>query len=102
MSIIGQIIVFVSVAILAMVRLALGIVLSIVAPVVLPVLVLLSGGGLLVTVGFACAGHWSHALKGLVAWFACTVALALFAGLAQLVNPYLFSVPVIVTNREGR
>ncbi len=97
---IARIAIFPAAIILMAFRLALGIVLSFLAPIVLPVLVLLSGGGLVVSIAFASAGHWHDAAKGLWACFVCSVALGLFAGVVQLVNPYIFSAPVTITNRR--
>lgn len=97
---IGRImVVFVVVALMAL-RLAAGIIVSLLALIVLPVLVLLSGSGLIVSIGFAYAGQWHDAAKGLWACLVCSVALALFAGVAQLLNPTIFSVRVTMTDRR--
>ena len=95
----GAIAVFAGLAVLLAFRIALAAVLAVVTPVVMPILALLSGGGLLVAIGFACVGHWHNAAIGLWACFACSVVLGLFAGLVQLVNPYIFSAPVTITTR---
>lgn len=91
---------FVAILILSVVRIALAAALSLIAPVVLPLLVLLSGGGLVIAGAFACTGHWHHALMAGWACLICTVMLTVFAGLVQLVNPYAFSVPVRIINLD--
>ena len=89
---------FVVLAVLLALRIALAAVLAVITPIVMPILALLSGGGLLVGIGFACAGHWHEAAKGLWACFICSGALGVVACLVQLVNPLAFSSPVTYTN----
>ncbi len=81
---------FVVLAVLLALRIALAAVLAVITPIVMPILALLSGGGLLVAIGFACAGHWHDAAKGLWACFICSVIFASVACLVQLVNPLAF------------
>jgi hypothetical protein len=81
-------------------RIAVAAVLAVVTPIVMPILALLSGGGLLVAIGFACAGHLHDAAKGLCACFICSVSFAGVACLVQLVNPLAFSAPVITTGKH--
>jgi hypothetical protein len=100
MNIVGKVALVFGTIVVSMFRLAVGIVVSFIAPIAMPILVLLSGGSLLVASGFACIGHWQDALKGLWACFVCSLMLAAFAGLVQLVAPYVFSLPVVVTNRR--
>jgi hypothetical protein len=93
-GVVYEIIGFAVLAILLALRIALAAVLAVVTPIVMPILALLSGGGLLVAIGFACVGHWHDAAKGLWACFICSVTFAVVACLAQLVNPLAFSAPV--------
>ena len=99
-KVVGLIMGFAALPVLLALRIAVAAVLAVVTPIVMPILALLSGGGLLVSIGFACAGQWHNAAKGLLACFACSVVLGLFACLAQLVNSYIFSVPATITNRR--
>jgi hypothetical protein len=95
---VGTIVGFAALTVLFSVRIALAVVLGAITPIVTPILALLSAGGLLVAIGFACGGHWHDALKVLCACIASSVALGIFAGIAQWVNPLAFSEPVVVTN----
>ncbi len=97
--VVGGIIGFAVLAILLALRIALAAVLAVITPIVMPILALLSGGGLLVAIGFACAGHWHDAAKGLWACFICSATFGVVACLAQLVNPSAFSVPMFTTNK---
>ncbi len=85
---------FAALAVLLALRIAVAAVLALVTPIIMPILALLSGGGLLVAIGFACAGHWHDAAKGLWMSFICSVIFAGAACLAQLVNPLAFSLVV--------
>lgn len=89
---------FAALAILLALRIALAAVFAVITPIVMPILALLSGGGLLVAIGFACAGHWHDAAKGLWACLICSVAFGVIAYLTQLVNPLAFSLNVAGTN----
>jgi hypothetical protein len=101
--VVGRIIGFAGFAVLLALRIALAAVLAVITPIVMPILALLSGGGLLVAIGFACAGHWHDAAKGLWACFICSVVFAGVACLVQLVNPLAFSLPVAIASphRKG-
>ena len=88
----------VAVVALTVVRIALAAALSLIAPLVLPLLVLLSGGGLVIAGVLACTAHWHQALMAGWACLICTILLTVFAGLIQLVNSYAFNLPVRVTN----
>jgi hypothetical protein len=94
--VVGGIIGFVLLAILLALRIALAAVLAVITPIVMPILALLSGGGLLVAIGFACAGHWHDAAKGLLACLICGFTFGVVSCLVQLVNPLAFSLPVAV------
>ncbi len=93
---------FVVLAVLLALRIALAAVLAVITPIVMPILALLSGGGLLVAIGFACVGHWHDAAKGLWACCICSVTFAGVACLVQLVNPSAFSQPVSLTRGSVR
>lgn len=93
--VVGGMIGFAMLAVLLALRIALAAVLAVITPIVMPILALLSGGGLLVAIGFACAGHWHDAAKGLWACLMCGSTFVSVAGLAQLVNPFAFGVPVV-------
>jgi hypothetical protein len=62
--VVGRIVGFAVLAVLLALRIAVAAVLAVVTPIVMPILALLSGGGLLVAVGFACAGHWHRGRCG--------------------------------------
>jgi hypothetical protein len=98
----GRIIGFAVLAVLLALRIAIAAVLAVITPIVMPILALLSGGGLLVSIGFACAGHWHDAAKGLWACFICSGTFAVVACLVQLVNPLAFSLPVSFVDRHVR
>jgi hypothetical protein len=98
----GAVIGFAALVVLLALRIAVAAVLAVVTPIVMPILALLSAGGLLVAIGFACAGHWHDAAKGLWACFICSVSFAVVACLAQLVNPLAFSLPVGFAGRRLR
>ena len=98
----GAVIGFAALAVLLALRIAVAAVLAVVTPIVMPILALLSGGGLLVAIGFACAGHWHDAAKGLLACVICSVTFAVVACLVQLVNPLAFSLPVGFAGRRMR
>lgn len=83
-----------AIVVLTVARVALAAILSLIAPLVLPLLVLLSGGGLVIAGAFAWTRHWHQAVIAGWACFICTVMLIGLAGLVQLVNPYAFSLPV--------
>ena len=100
--VVGRIIGFAVLAVLLALRIALAAVLAVITPIVMPILALLSGGGLLVAIGFACAEHWQDAAKGLWACLICSITFAVVACLVQLVNPLAFSLPVSVTGRRFR
>jgi hypothetical protein len=100
--VVGGIIGFVLLAVLLALRIALAAVLAVITPIVMPILALLSGGGLLVAIGFACAGHWRDASKGLEACFTCGVAFGVFAAIVQAVNPFAFSLPVSLLKQKHR
>jgi len=91
---------FAVLAILLALRIALAAVLAVITPIVMPILALLSGGGLLVAIGFACAGHWHDALKGFEATLICGFLLCAFATAAQIVNPNAFSHLVSITGTK--
>ncbi len=93
---------FAVLAVLLALRIAVAAVLAVVTPIVMPILALLSGGGLLVAIGFACVGHWHDAAKGLWACFICSVTFAVVACLVHLVNPLAFSLPVGFAGRRMR
>jgi hypothetical protein len=93
-KIVGRIVGFAALTVLLALRIALAAVLAVVTPIVMPILALLSGGGLLVAIGFACAGHWHDAAKGLWACLICSVTFGVLAGLIQWVNPRAFVAPV--------
>jgi hypothetical protein len=99
-KVVGAIIGFAVLAVLLALRIALAAVLAVITPIVMPILALLSGGGLLVAIGFACVGHWQDAAKGLWACFICSVTFAVVACLVQLVNPLAFSLPVGFVGRR--
>jgi hypothetical protein len=101
-KIVGGIIGFTALAVLLPVRIALAAVLAVTTPIVMPILALLSGCGLLVAIGFGCAGHWHDAAKGLWACFICSVTFAVVACLVQLVNPLAFSLSVGFVGRRIR
>jgi hypothetical protein len=94
--VVGGMIGFAVLAVLLAVRIALAAVLAVITPIVMPILALLSGGGLLVAIGFACAGHWHDAAKGLWACLICSAIFAAFSVVVKTVNPYAFSSIVIV------
>jgi hypothetical protein len=98
----GGIIGFAVLAVLLALRIALAAVLAVVTPIVMPILALLSGGGLLVAIGFACVGQWHDAAKGLWACLLCSGAFALIAGLTKMLNPLEFSDPVTIANGNRR
>jgi hypothetical protein len=100
--VVGGIVGFAVLVVLLALRIAVAAVLAVVTPIVMPILALLSGGGLLVAIGFACAGQWHDAAKGLWACFICSTTFGVVACLVQLVNPLAFSAPVVVTNRRPR
>jgi tetrahydromethanopterin S-methyltransferase subunit D len=100
--VVGGIIRFAVLAVLLAFRIALAALFAVITPIVMPILALLSGGGLLIAIGFACAGHWHDAAKGLWACFVCSVAFAVVACLVQLVNPLAFSMPVDFVGRRMR
>jgi hypothetical protein len=100
--VVGGIVGFAVLAVLLALRIAVAAVLAVVTPIVMPILALLSGGGLLVAIGFACARHWHDAAKGLWACFICSVTFAVVACLVQLVNPVSFTVPVAVVGRTRK
>ena len=100
--VVGRITGFAALAVLLAVRIALAAVLAVVTPIVMPILALLSGGGLLVAIGFAFAGHWHDAAKGLWACFLCSVIFCVVACLVRLVNPLAFSLPVGFWGRRVR
>jgi hypothetical protein len=79
-------------------RIALAAVLAVITPIVMPILAVLSGGGLLVAVGFACAGHWHDAAKGLWACLICSSGFCALATLTQAVNHLAFTPPTWVSN----
>ncbi len=99
---VGRIIGFAVFAVLLPLRIALAAVLAVITPIVMPILALLSGGGLLVAIGFAYAGHWHDAAKGLWACFICSAVFGVVACLVQLVNPLAFSLPVGFVDRRGK
>ncbi len=101
--VVGGIVGFAVLAVLLALRIAVAAVLAVITPIVMPILALLSGGGLVVAIGFAYAGHWHDAAKGLWACFICSVAFSGVACLVQLVNPLAFSLPVSIANphRKG-
>ncbi len=82
---------FTLLAVLLALRIAIAAVLAVVTPVVMPILALLSGGGFLIAIGFACSGHWHDAAKGLWACFICSAAFCCIAGLIRMVNPFGFT-----------
>jgi hypothetical protein len=96
---VGRIIGFAAFAVLLALRIALAAVLAVITPIVMPILAVLSGGGLLVAVGFACAGHWHDAAKGLSACLICGFTFGVVAALIQIVNPFAFRQPV--TNQRS-
>jgi hypothetical protein len=98
----GVVIGFAALSVLLAVRIAVAAVLAVVTPIVMPILALLSGGGLLVAIGFACVGHWHDAAKGLWASFICSVIFAVVACLVQLLNPLAFSQPISLTRGSVR
>ncbi len=101
-KVVGRIIGFAVLAVLLALRIAVAAVFAMITPIVMPILALLSGGGLLVAIGFACAGHWHDAAKGLWACFICSVTFASVACLVQLVSPLAFSLPVSLVGRRMR
>jgi hypothetical protein len=101
-KVVGQVIGFAALAVLLALRIAVAAVLAVVTPIVMPILALLSGGGLLVAIGFACVGHWHDAAKGFWACFICSFTFAVVACLVQLVNPLAFSLPVGFVGRRLR
>jgi peptidoglycan/LPS O-acetylase OafA/YrhL len=56
----------------------------------------------LVLTGFAYAGHWHDALKGLWACLLCGGAFCVVAVVAQIVNPFAFIQPVSVWDNRDR
>jgi hypothetical protein len=98
----GGIIGFTVLTVLLALRIALATVLAVITPVVMPILALLSGGGLLVAIGFACAGHWHDAAKGLWACLICGITFGAVACLVQLIDPLAFSLPVGFAGRRPR
>jgi hypothetical protein len=100
-KVVAGVIGFTLLAVLLALRIAIAAVLAVVTPIVMPILALLSGGGLLVAIGFACVGHWNDAAKALWACFICGVSFAGVACLVQLVNPLAFSLPVSFVGRRG-
>ncbi len=101
-KVVRTIIGFAVLAVLLALRIAVAAVLAMITPIVMPLLALLSGGGLLVAIGFACVGHWHDAAKGLWACCICSVTFAGVACLVQLVNPLAFSQPVSLTRGSVR
>jgi hypothetical protein len=99
-KIMGKIIGFAALTILLAFRIAVAAVLAVITPIVMPILALLSGGGLLVATGFACAGHWHDAAKGLWASLLCGAALITVAVISEAVNPFSFAEPVVLANRK--
>jgi hypothetical protein len=99
--VVGGIIGFAVLAVLLSLRIALAAVLAVITPIVMPILALLSGGGLLVAIGFACAGHWHDAAKGLWACFICAAMFGAVAWLVQLVNPLAFSTLTTGISRDS-
>ncbi len=100
--VVGGIVGFAVLVVLLAPRIAVAAVLAVVTPILMPILALLSGGGLLVAIGFACAGQWHDAAKGLWACFICSVTFGVVACLVQLVNPLAFSVPVGFVGRHAK
>ncbi len=98
--VVGRIIGFVVLAALLTLRIAVAAVLTIAAPILMPFLALLSGGGLLIAIGFTCIGHWHDALKGVTASAICSLALVVIAGVAELAIPNFFSTSVALRNRS--
>jgi hypothetical protein len=101
-KVVGRIIGFAVLAIVLALRIAFAAALAVITPIVMPILALSSGGALLVAIGFACAGHWHDAAKGLWACFICSVTFGVVACLVQLVNPLAFSLPVALTDHRYR
>jgi uncharacterized membrane protein YhaH (DUF805 family) len=99
---VGGIVGFAVLGVLLALRIALAAVLAVITPIVMPILAVLSGGGLLVAIGFACARHWHDAAKGLWACLICSVTFAMVACLVQLVNPLAFSLPVTNANSDRK
>ncbi len=94
---------FAALAVVLAFRIALAAVLAVITPIVMPILALLSGGGLLVAIGFACAGHWHDAAKGFWASGVCSAIFAAIAATVEAVNPLAFSREVAVTQfRKSR
>jgi hypothetical protein len=94
--VVGRMMGFGVLAVLLALRIALAAVLALITPIVMPILALLSGGGLLVAIGFACAGHWHDAAKGLWACLICSAIFAAFSVIVKTVNPYAFISIVVV------
>ncbi len=92
---------FTALVVLLALLVAIAAMLAVITPIVIPILALLSGGGLLVAIGFACAGHWQDATKALWACLACSFTFSLFVGLVQVVNPWATGFPVTVMDRRG-
>ncbi len=99
-KVVGRIMGFTALAVLLALRIAVAAVLAVITPIVMPILALLSGGGLLVAIGFACAEHWHDAAKGLWACLICSVTFAGVACFVQLVNHLAFSLPVGFAGRQ--
>ncbi len=99
-KVVGGIIGFVALAILLALRIALAAVLAVITPIVMPLLALLSGGGFLVAIGFACAGHWHDAAKGLSASLICSALFGLVAVLVRIVDPTSFTRPVSISGQQ--
>lgn len=100
--VVGGIVGFAVLAVLLALRIAVAAVLAVITPIVMPILALLSGGGLLVAVGFACVGHWHDAAKGLWACLLCSATFSVVACLIQLVNPLAFTQPVGFVGKHGQ
>jgi hypothetical protein len=94
--VVGRMMGFGVLAVLLALRIALAAVLALITPIVMPILALLSGGGLLVAIGFACAGHWHDAAKGLWACLICSAIFAAFSVIVKTVNPYAVISIVVV------
>ena len=90
---------FLMLAVLLALRVAVAAILGVITPIAMPVLALLTGGALLIAMGFAWAGHWHEAAKGLWACVLCGGAFVGIAVLAQIVNPLAFSQSVSIQDR---
>jgi hypothetical protein len=95
-KVVAGVIGFTLLAVLLALRIAIAAVLAVVTPIVMPILALLSGGGLLVAIGFACVGHWHDAVKGIVACCLSGLLLSIFSAFVQLINPWTFIAPIRV------